>query len=141
MIKARQKHTAMLQIPIKGHQLNLKGKKKTSETTSLKLPNIECKTEAGNLQKLLKTVFCFFFLDNSIVIVSGGGGIWTLVLFIEETGNATELQCSWLLKTAWIDLLNPLSSQQSVSHIMHDSSFSFFFWVPGLDITFDLNLL
>ena len=73
MIKARQKHTAMLQIPIKGHQLNLK--KKTSETTGLQLPNIECKTEAGNLQKLLKTVFCFFYLDNSIVIVSGGGGI------------------------------------------------------------------
>ena len=75
MIKARQKHTAMLQIPIKGHQFDLKGKKKTSETTSLQLPNIDCKTEAGNLQKLLKTVFCFFFLDNSIVIVSGGGGI------------------------------------------------------------------
>ena len=60
MIKARQKHTAMLQIPIKGHQLNLKGKKKTSETTSLKLPNIECKTEAGNLQKLLKNFLLLF---------------------------------------------------------------------------------
>ena len=59
MIKARQKHTAMLQIPIKGHQLNLK-KKKTSETTSLQLPNIECKTEAGNLQKLLKNFLLLF---------------------------------------------------------------------------------
>ena len=78
MIKARQKHTAMLQTPLTGHQLNLKGEKKKkqpSETTSLQLPNIECKTEAANLQKLLKTVFCLFFLDNSIVIVSGGGGI------------------------------------------------------------------
>ena len=66
-----------------------KREKQTSETTSLQLRNIERKTESGNLQKLLKTVFCFFFWDNSIVTISGVGGIWTLVLFIEETGNAS----------------------------------------------------
>ena len=84
-----------------------KREKQTSETTSLQLRNIERKTEsyfiskaeAGNLQKLLKSVFCFFFLDNSIVTISGVGGIRTLVLFIGKTGNATKLQCSWLLKS------------------------------------------
>lgn len=48
-----------------------KRENQTSETASLQLRNIERKTEAGNFQKLLKTVFCFFFLDNSIVTISG----------------------------------------------------------------------